>query len=348
MGLIFETFYQKKIEDQVIVITGATSGIGLATARMAARKSAKLVLASRNEEVLRRLCNEIRINGGQAVYQVADVSQPDEVARIADKAIEAFGGFDTWVNNAGVTMFGELMEVDLRDQRRLMEINFWGVVHGTLEAIRHMKNKGGSIINLGSVLSERALPLQGVYSASKHAVKAFTDTVRMELEKEDAKIAVTLLLPTSIATPLPEHARNYMEEAPKLVAPFYDPRVVAKAIITCSEKKVRDVIVGGAGGPFLFFFARLMPRVGDLFLRRRAYRLQRRKGVPPRNPEGNLYRPSKAEGFEHGSQTERIAQSSIYTTARLYPGLSLLAAIGAAGVAGTLGYMYSRRAQPSY
>ena len=129
----------KKVQDQVVVITGASSGIGLVTARMAADKGARLVLASRSEDSLRKLSNEINRTGGQAIYVVADVSKQDDVQRIAEAAQEKFGGYDTWVNNAGVTIFGKLEQVPIEDMRKLFETNFWGLIYGSMEAAKHFK-----------------------------------------------------------------------------------------------------------------------------------------------------------------------------------------------------------------
>lgn len=165
----------RPLDTQVVVITGATSGIGLVTARKAAAKRARLVLASRNEGALRFLADEINAAGGEAVHAVTDVANEEDVRRIAATARQRFGGFDTWVNNAGVSIYGNLTDVSLADHRRLFETNYWGVVHGSLVAVEHLRQRGGALINIGSALSDRAIPLHGAYCASKHAVKGFTD-----------------------------------------------------------------------------------------------------------------------------------------------------------------------------
>ncbi len=151
----------KRLRDQTIVITGASSGIGLATARMAAVRGARVVLTSRNEEELRRATNEIRANGGKAIYAVANVAKPEELDRVATAAMAEFGRIDTWVNNAGVSIYGKLTEVPLADKKQLFETNFWGVVNGCRTAVRHLSRRGGTIINIGSIVSDRAIPLQG-------------------------------------------------------------------------------------------------------------------------------------------------------------------------------------------
>jgi short-subunit dehydrogenase len=237
----------KNLKDQVMVITGASSGIGLTTARAAAEKGAALVLASRNQDALEKLTNEINAAGGSAVYVVADVGNEGDVKKIAAEALNKFGGFDTWVNNAGVSIYGKLEDVPTEDMRQLFDTNFWGVVYGSLVAANNMKKTGGALINVGSTLSDRAIPLQGIYCASKHAVKGFTDALRMELEAEDSPISVTLIKPSAIDTPYKDHARNYLDTKPENPPPVYAPEAVAEAILHCAENPVRDVFVGGGG-----------------------------------------------------------------------------------------------------
>ena len=205
----------KKLSDQVIVITGASSGIGLATARMAVRRGAKLVLAARSEGDLDELVRELKANGQEAVAVYADVGSEPDVQRIADEATRRFGGFDTWVNNAGVSIYGRLLDVSVTDMRRLFETNFWGVVYGSRVASQHLRQRGGALINVGSEVSDKAVPLQVMYSASKHAVKGLTDGLRMELEQEEAPVSVTLIKPGPIDTPYTEHAKNYLADHPK-------------------------------------------------------------------------------------------------------------------------------------
>ena len=167
--------------------------------------------------------------------------------RVAAEAVRAFGGIDTWVNNAGVSIYGKLTEVPMADKKRLFDVNFWGVVNGCRTAVHHMRERGGTIINIGSIVSDQAVPLQGIYSASKHAVQGYTNALRMELEHDKLPIAVSLVKPSAIDTPYLEHARNYMEAAPSFPPPVYAPEVVATTILKCAERPVRDVTVGGGG-----------------------------------------------------------------------------------------------------
>ena len=314
MGLLSRKPKLKELADQTIVITGASSGIGLATARLSAARGARVVLSSRNEEDLRRACDEIRAKGGRATFVVADVAVPQAVDRIAETAIQEFGSFDTWVNNAGVSIYGKLTEIPLADKRRLFDTNFWGVVHGCRTAVRHLREHGGAIINIGSIVSDRAIPLQAVYSASKHAVQGYTDGLRMELEHDKLPISVTLVKPSAVDTPYLEHARNYMDEAPNFPPPVYSPDVVAEAILECAEKPVREVTVGG-GGRLMAVMGRVAPRTTDLYMEQTMFRQQKSEGRSPHTLD-SLYSPGH-DGSTEGPYDGHVMRSSAYTKAML-------------------------------
>lgn len=323
----------KRLEDQVIVITGGTSGIGLATAKRAAARGARVVLCSRNEPELRETVSAIEERGGTARSVVADVANHEDVERLATTAIEEFGTIDTWVNNAGVSFYGKLMEVAIEDMRRLFEVNFWGTVYGARAAVARLRGSGGALINIGSVVSDRAIPLQGAYSASKHAVKGFTDALRMELEEEGAPISVTLIKPSTIDTPYFKHAKNYMAVEPKPPAPVYAPEVVANAILRAAEHPVRDITIGG-GGRLISALGTALPRLTDFYMERAMFDSQR-SDIPSREREGNLYVHSSEEGNERGGYRGHVMESSVYTRAALSPGKALLAAgLGLAVFAG--------------
>src|SRR5690348_5151723 len=168
----------KPIDEQTIVITGASSGIGRATALKAADEGARVVCVARNETALQEVVREIRDADGDAIYAIADVAVPAELDAAAQLAVSTYGGFDTWVNDAGVGLYGRLDEIPLEEKRRLFDVTFWGVVHGARSALRHLRERGGgAIVNVGSVESDVALPLTGIYAAAKHAVKAYTDVL---------------------------------------------------------------------------------------------------------------------------------------------------------------------------
>ena len=303
-----------KLRDQAIVITGASSGIGLTTAEMAAAAGARVVLSSRNEDDLRAAVERIRTKGGRAIFVVADVADAEAVEEVGRRARQEFGGFDTWVNNAGVSIYGKVTEIPLADKRRLFDTNFWGVVHGCRSAVRHLRETGGAIINIGSIVSDRAIPLQAVYSASKHAVQGYTDGLRMELEHDKVPISVTLVKPSAIDTPYLEHARNYMDEAPNFPPPVYSPDIVAEAILECAEKPVREVTVGG-GGRLMAVMGRVAPRTTDLYMEQTMFRMQKDEGRNPQTQD-SLYSPGR-DGSTEGPYDGRVIRSSAYTRAML-------------------------------
>ena len=319
----------KPIGEQVMVITGASSGIGLATARLAAERGAKLVLAARNEEALKTLTAELTAGGHEAVYVVADVGNEDDVKKIGQTAEERFGGLDTWVNNAATGIYGRLTEVADADSRQLFETNFWGTVYGSLEAVRRLKERGGALVNVGSALSDRAIPVQGMYATSKHAVKGFTDALRVELEADDLPISVSLVKPSSIDTPFPQHAKNYLSEEPTLPAPVYAPEVVARAVLHCAEHRERDLVVG-AGGKLISAMGQHAPGLADKAMSSESFLNQLHDGQPTRDREGALYGPTFGLQ-ERGQYRGHVRQTSLYTGASRRPVVTG-AAFAAAGL----------------
>jgi len=284
----------KELRDQVIVITGASSGIGLATAEAAAREGAKLVLAAPSEPAMNGVVEQIRAAGGDAIFVACDVSDAAQVYLVAKTAVEHFGRIDTWINNAGFSIYGRLDEVSEADHRRLFDINFWGVVHGSMAALPVLRSKGGALINVGSEGADAYVPLQGMTTASKHAVKGYTDSLRIEIEELDrAPISITLIQPTAVDTPFPQHAWNYMEKEPRLPKPRIDPEDVAKAILEAAVHPTRDRYVG-AMAVANTAMSKAAPALADKKSARMADRQQ--YDEPRRAPKGALYRPSEDTG----------------------------------------------------
>ncbi len=297
----------KQVSEQVIVVTGASSGIGLATALEAAKLGARVVLAARSQRTLQEIVTRIHEAGGEATFVVADVARREDVERIAEVAIEKFGRIDTWVNNAGVSAYGRLDQVKEHDARRIFDVNFWGVVHGCMVALPYLRDGGGALINVGSEVSEAVAPLQGIYSASKHAVKGYTDTLRIELLAEnEQRVSITLIQPTAVDTPFPQHARNYMTEEPKLPSPQIDPEDVARAILKAAQEPERDVKVGGTA-VLKTAIAKVLPNLADKMGTKMIE--QQIADEPARDPEGTLYTPGES-GQTRGSaaREERFAE----------------------------------------
>jgi NAD(P)-dependent dehydrogenase (short-subunit alcohol dehydrogenase family) len=320
----------KPLREQIIVITGASSGNGLATAREAVRQGAAVVLAARNGEALEEIRADLASRGGRVAVCVGDVAEPETMERIAETARDSFGGFDSWVNDAAAATYGRMEEVPLEDHRRIFDVNYHGLLAGSLVAVRHLRERGGgAIVNLGSVLSDRAMIYQGPYSATKAAVQAATDALRMELEREQVPISVTLIKPGAIHTPYPEHARNYLAGPPRLPPPVYDPALVARAILFACENPRRQIYIGG-GGYLLSLGGRIAPRLMDVAMEAFGARSQQ-KDDDPGDParRDNLYEPRK-DGAVHGAQDVAVRRTSVLLEAQIQPLLVPLA-MAAAG-----------------
>jgi short-subunit dehydrogenase len=329
----------KPLRDQVMVITGASSGIGLVTAKHAAREGVRVVLAARNETALREAVDAIRAAGGRAIHVVADVADPTQVEHIADAAIAEFGRIDTWVNNAAVSMYGRIMDLSIEDMRRQMDVNYWGQVYGSRTAVNRMRREGGALINVGSALSDRAIPLQGNYCAAKHALKAFTDALRMELEEAQIPISVTLVKPASIDTPFFEKARTYLGTEPQPVPPVYAPEVVSEVILHAAQHPLRELIAGGSGAKLSA--ARFAPRMADLYMERWTFDSQS-TGKPLSDREDNLFEPVADDGGDRGRNWKgHTRESSVYTKAFLHPRASAAVVAGIALIA-VLGSRYAQ------
>lgn len=330
----------KPLDQQTIVITGGSSGIGLATARLAAERGANVVIIARNEDGLEHAAERIRANGGRCDTIQADVSSRTEIKAAVAAVIGRHGGFDTWVSNAGVAVYGKLEDISDADHRQVFDVNYWGTVHCATEALPHLKAHGGALIVTGSIASDMPSPVLSSYTASKHAVKGFVDSLRIELIHESAPVSVTLIQPSGINTPFSAHALNLMDEKAKVPPMVYSPDLVAEAICRAAEHPTRDMIVGGAGRA-MTLLAMLAPNLSDRIFSGAFFATALEKGVPrpPQTDEG--FRTGGSEGKVYGEQMMR--QTSLYTFARSNPLASLAGAVLAAGAAGAMGAALRRR-----
>jgi len=237
----------KPLDQQTLVITGASSGIGLATARMAARAGARVFLIARNAQALASICEDLVTQGAQAAFAVADVGDEAQLRSAADAARRRFGAIDSWINVAGVAIYAPLLETPPHEHERLFRTNYWGVVNAARIAIPTLGQTGGAFITVGSVVSDIGTPILGAYAASKHAVKGFLDSLRIELIGEKSPVSITLIKPSGIGTPLAEHAANHMGAAAKIPPPAYAPDVVARTILHAVQHPRREITVGGVG-----------------------------------------------------------------------------------------------------
>ena len=270
-------------EDKVWLITGCSSGMGREFAFEALRAGYRVVATARDPKTLQVFVEEFP---ERARALALDVTDKRQVAEVVDKTIAEFGRIDVLVNNAAYGYLAAIEEGDEEDVRAMFETNFWGVVYGSLAALSHLRANGGALINVGSEVSEAVVPLQGMYAASKHAVKGFTDALRVELLADGAPVSVTLIQPTAVDTPFPEHAGNYLSQEPKLPTPMIAPEAVADAILAAASKPTRERKVGMMARVNTTM-AKLMPAIGDRMAGMQIGRQQRDE--PPHSRPGSLY-----------------------------------------------------------
>jgi short-subunit dehydrogenase len=257
-----------------VVLTGASSGIGRATALLFAERGAKLALAARGREPLEDVAREVGARGGEAIVVPTDVRDPDAVATLGSAAIEAFGGFDVWVNNAGVIAYGRFEDIPPDVFWGLIETNLRGQVNGARVALQHFRASGGGVlINMASVWGRLPSPYVTPYVTSKFALRAFSECLREELEDEPS-ISVATILPQSVDTPIFQHAANFSGRKVQPVRPLIDPYEVAEGILKCAENPKREVTHGRAGH-LLEAFNYAMPgawsRLAPRLMRRSAF-----------------------------------------------------------------------------
>jgi short-subunit dehydrogenase len=304
----------KPLGQQVVVITGASQGIGRETALQMAMKGASLVLAARNEEGLDELARQVERLGGQAESVVTDVAEHEQVQRLAQRAIQRFGRIDTWVNNAAVSIYATVEQMEPEEMERLIRVNLLGQMYGSRAAIPHMRRQGGgTIVNIGSALSERAIPLQAAYVASKHGIQGFSEALRLELAHEETGIEVVLVLPSSMNTPLFNFARSKMGVQPMPVPPVYEPGVVAEAICHAAEHGGREIVVGG-WGKLLTVGQWLSPSLLDRYMLQGARAWKQQKTNRPDDARDNLFEASTGAGSTTGEFGEGSKSTSLYTT----------------------------------
>jgi len=323
----------KPLEEQVVVVMGASSGIGRLTALMLGQRGARVVVAARALEPLEALAGEIQAAGGQAIAVAAEVSDPGQVEAVAARAVERFGRLDTWVHTAAVMMYASLAETRPEEFRRVVEVNLAGAAYALHAALPHLVREGrGALIFFTSVEGKRALPLQSAYAASKHGLTGLLDALRMELEQEKLEISVTNIAPSSINTPLFDKALTRLGVRPRPVPPIYRPELAAEAVLYAAEHPIRDIVVGGAGKS-LALANRLSPRLADRILETIAFRGQRSETPKPQGAPHNLFEHLEGHNRVHGPYDREARAASLWTWLRLHPvvrwgALSLLAAAG--------------------
>jgi NAD(P)-dependent dehydrogenase (short-subunit alcohol dehydrogenase family) len=305
----------RPLSEQSVVVVGASSGIGRATALRLAARGAAVTCAARSEGALRTLVHEVEAAGGKAQAVPTDVADAAAVVELARRAEQRYGRIDTWVNAAAVSVWGTVDDVTVEEFDRVMRVNFLGQVHGVKAALPALRRAGGGVvIGISSVEGVRAVPLHAPYVASKMALRGFYDTLRMELAAEGAPIAVTTILPASIDTPFFEHARSKLaSHQPKPPPPVYAAEVVAAAIVRAARRPTREVPVGGAAVGF-YLGQRLSPALTDLLLSFRRVQKAALQADRPDNGTDNVDAPMAGTGRIGGAHPpKRVLQHSTFT-----------------------------------
>ena len=281
----------KPISQQVVAIVGASSGIGRETALQFAKKGAKVVVAARSQSGLESLVSEIKLFGGDAAAIVADVSEFDQVKAIADKAVEVYGRLDTWVHSAATGVLAPFDQITPEEFKRVIDVNLTGQAYGAMAALPHLKKEGrGALIHISSVEARRSIPLQSPYSASKHGVEGMLDSLRVELQHEGWPISVTNILPSVINTPFYNKVRTKLGVKPTGVPPYYQPSIVAEAILYVAEHPTRDFIVGDVGR-VLDVMQRISPVLVDNLLLLIGFAGQRTNEQKSEDAPNNVFEP---------------------------------------------------------
>ncbi|MCC5621748.1 SDR family oxidoreductase [Nostoc sp. CHAB 5715] len=281
----------KPINQQVVSVVGASSGIGRITALEFARRGAKVVVSARGESKLKSLVEEIRSFGGEATYIVADVEVFDQVKAIADKTVEVYGRLDTWVHVPAIGIFATFDNTTPEEFKHVIDVDLMGQVYGAMAALPHLKREGGgALIHVSSVEGTRSLPYQSAYSAAKHGVEGFIEAMRVELQHEKWPISVTSVKPAVINSPFWNNGLTKLGVKPAGIPPYYEPKLVADAILYVAEHPTRDYLVGDVA-KILDLVQRISPPLVDSLLLLVGFKLQHSSEPKSEDAPNNFYQP---------------------------------------------------------
>jgi NAD(P)-dependent dehydrogenase (short-subunit alcohol dehydrogenase family) len=319
----------KSIEEQVVVLMGASSGIGRVTALRFARKGAKVVVSARGEEGLDSLVEEIQAEGGKAISVPADTSKFEQVKAVADRAVQEYGRLDTWVHLAAVGLFATFEQTTPEEFERVIDVNLMGQVYGAMAALPHIKREGrGALIHISSVEAKRSFPFHSAYGASKHGIDGFLEALRVELKHDGWPIGVTQVMPGTINTPFFDKGRSKIGVKPVGIPPIYEPETVANIILYAAQNPARDLVSGGAALA-LILNQRLSPRMLDAVLATRAgFNPQKTEEPRSEDEPDNLYAPIR--GHDTSKNGFRALSRSLYNWLEMHPVVRRGAAVGTA------------------
>jgi NAD(P)-dependent dehydrogenase (short-subunit alcohol dehydrogenase family) len=320
---------KKRLAEQVLVVTGASSGLGRAVARSAGARGAKVVVTARGADGLDACAHEVEQLGGDALAVPADCTVQDEVAQVVERALDHYGRIDTYVANAMVTVYAEIEQLEPEELRRVLDVNFFGQVYGWWAALPHLRDSKGTFVSVNSALAYRGIPLQAAYCASKAALRAFFESARVEELKHRTGVDVSVVLPGAINTPQFDRDRQKLGTQPQPVPPIYQPEPFAEAVLYCAEHPVRELPVGW-GAQKLLWGQKLSPRAGDLMLLRMGWKSQTTGEPKPVDSPDNLFEPLRGDPGAHGRFDGQAKGSTAWTSLRLRRWLVGAAVLGAA------------------
>jgi NAD(P)-dependent dehydrogenase (short-subunit alcohol dehydrogenase family) len=296
---------------EVVVVTGATSGVGRAIAERFARDGAKIALVARGRDGLEAAAEEVRRLGGEPLLLPMDVADPDAVEAAAAATEEALGEIDIWINNAMTTVFAFFEDVEPEEFRRATEVTYLGAVWGTRAALKRMVPRDrGTIVQIGSALAYRGIPLQSAYCGSKHAMKGLFESVRTELMHKGSNVHTTMVQLPGLNTPQFAHCRAKMPDKPMPVPPIYQPEVAADAVHWAAHNRRRQVYVGGST-VYTILGNKVAPWFADRYLARTGVKGQQ-TGEPLHGPRtGNLFEPVPGDPGAHGDFDDQAHPRSV-------------------------------------
>ena len=307
---------KKPLREQVIVVTGASSGLGRAIARLAGERGAKVVVTARNGEALDACVAEIERAGSEALAVPGDVADREQVEGVVSEAVERFGRIDTYVANAIVTVYAEAERLEAEELRRVWEVNFFGVVYGYWAALPYLRESKGTFLHVSSALAYRGIPLQAAYCSTKAGLRAFLESARVEEQKAGTGVAISLVLPGAINTPQFDRDRQKIGYQPQPVPPIYQPEPFAEATLRCAERPVRELPISW-GAQKLLWGQKLSPRAGDWVLRRTGWKSQHTDERKALDAPDNLFDTLSGDPGAHGRFDDQARGSTIWTRLRL-------------------------------
>jgi NAD(P)-dependent dehydrogenase (short-subunit alcohol dehydrogenase family) len=320
--------------NETVVITGASAGVGRATVQAFARRGACLGLLARGRDGLEAARREAEELGGRALVVPTDVAEAERVEEAAAIVEREFGPIDVWVNNAMVSVFSPALEMTAAEYKRVTEVTYLGYVHGTLAALRRMAPRDrGIVVQVGSALAYRGIPLQSAYCAAKHAVEGFTESVRCELIHDGSNVKITMVQLPALNTPQFSWVKSRLPRKPQPVPPIYQPEVAAEAIVYAAHHYRREWWIGGSTA-FTLAANKFLPGLGDWYLSQDGYASQQYDGFVEPDRPNNLYEALPGDHGAHGEFDDRATDSSwqVWLSRHRWPLLGL-GALGLLGVA---------------